>query len=310
MTMAKMRREKPLRHHSLNFLVDLTNSYHYSRDSISNLFSQNTRTVAFQQEPAPSQTFALSHLIFKNNMKIHSNFKLFAATNFDATKYISSPAYGVNRFMLDRVGEEKARATTIVEYKPNSKFPEHTHIGGEEFLVLSGTFKDQFGEFPAGTYVRNPIGSKHAPWVDDDGCTIMVKLLQMADTGEGTDPLHVNLEAAKSTGGVTTEFGTMLDLYKNNQTGERVQMYWVTPSAKLSSDKEGETGGEELFVMNGSLELDGTEYSKWGWLRFPVGGTPERASLQAGKEGAQVFRKTGHLTDKALSMEKIQITED
>ena len=83
-------------------------------------------------------------------MKINANFRLFAASNFDATKYIASPAYGVNRFMLDRVGEEKARATTIVEYKPNSKFPEHTHIGGEEFLVLEGTFKDQFGEFAAG----------------------------------------------------------------------------------------------------------------------------------------------------------------
>ena len=112
-------------------------------------------------------------------MKINANFRLFAATNFDKSKYIASPAYGVNRFMLDRVGEEKARATTIVEYQPNSSFPKHTHIGGEEFLVLKGTFKDQLGSFPEGTYVRNPIGSQHEPWVDEDGCTIMVKLLQV-----------------------------------------------------------------------------------------------------------------------------------
>jgi hypothetical protein len=77
------------------------------------------------------------------------------------------------------------------------KFPKHEHIGGEQFLVLEGTFKDQFGEYSAGSYVRNPIGSAHAPWVDDDGCTIMVKLLQMADTGEGTSPLCVNLDKAK-----------------------------------------------------------------------------------------------------------------
>jgi anti-sigma factor ChrR (cupin superfamily) len=113
-------------------------------------------------------------------MKINANFRAFAATKFDASKYIPSPAYGVNRFMLDRVGDELARATTIVEYSPNSKFPTHEHIGGEEFLVLKGTFKDQHGEFPAGTYVRNPIGTEHAPWVDDDGCTIMVKLLQVS----------------------------------------------------------------------------------------------------------------------------------
>ena len=242
-------------------------------------------------------------------MKINANFRLFAATNFDASKYIASPAYGVNRFMLDRIGTEKARATTIVEYQPNSKFPEHTHIGGEEFLVLEGTFKDQYGAFPAGTYVRNPIESKHAPWVDEDGCTIMVKLLQMADTGEGTEPLHVDLERAKEKDGVQTDFGTALELYKNEQTGERVQMYWVNPKSSIPRGEEA-LGGEEIFILDGSLELGGDEYMKWGWLRFPCGSTDERESLRAGVNGAQVYRKTGHLTDKALGMEKIQITED
>ena len=72
-------------------------------------------------------------------MKINANFRSFAGLNFDPTKYISSPSHGVNRYMLDRVGSERARATTIVEYQPNSSFPEHEHIGGEEFLVLQGT---------------------------------------------------------------------------------------------------------------------------------------------------------------------------
>ena len=69
-------------------------------------------------------------------MKINANFEIFASAHFDPSKYIPSPAYGVDRFMLDRVGSEMARATTIVRYTPNSKFSEHTHIGGEEFLVL------------------------------------------------------------------------------------------------------------------------------------------------------------------------------
>ena len=69
-------------------------------------------------------------------MKINANFKIFASVHFDPSKYVSSPAYGVDRFMLDRVGSEMARATTIVRYSPNSKFSEHTHVGGEEFLVL------------------------------------------------------------------------------------------------------------------------------------------------------------------------------
>lgn len=241
-------------------------------------------------------------------MKIHSNFRLFAATNFDATKFIVSPSVGVNRFMLDRIGEEKARATTIVEYKPSSKFPEHTHIGGEEFLVLAGTFKDQFGEFPAGTYVRNPIGSKHSPWVDEDGCTIMVKLLQMGDTKEGTDPLHVNLAEAKKTA-EETYYGKVAPLYKNEKTGECVEMCWLAPEKTFTTDSN--LGGEELFITDGSLELGDESYHKWGWLRFPVEGEGSRRSiLKSGKEGAQVYRKTGHLTEKALSMEKIRIADD
>lgn len=246
-------------------------------------------------------------------MKINANFKLFAATNFDAAKYIPSPAYGVNRFMLDRVGEEKARATTIVQYQPNSKFPPHTHIGGEEFVVLEGTFKDQFGEFPAGTYVRNPIDSQHAPWVDADGCTILVKLLQMADTGEGTDPLHLRFDESKQENKTTdTDYGSVLEMYSNAQTGERVEMCWLDPNATLPQEADAKDGGEELFVVDGSLTLaDKDEYTKWGWIRFPPGGhDTKRTPLRAGNDGAKVYRKTGHLSDKALAMEKIQISED
>jgi len=238
-------------------------------------------------------------------MKINANFKAFAGLNFDATKYISSPSYGVNRFMLDRIGSEKARCTTIVEYKPNSKFPEHEHIGGEEFLVLKGTFKDQFGEFPAGTYVRNPIGSVHSPWVDDDGCVIMVKLLQMAETGEGVTPMHVNFERDK---GELTEFGSVLKMYQNDVTGEIVHMVRLNPDAVLPTDDLAE-GGEELFVYDGSVKMGGNEeYVQWGWLRFPPGPSiDKRKTLTAGQNGACVFRKTGHLTDKSMGMEKIKI---
>lgn len=178
---------------------------------------------------------------------------------------------------------------------------------------MEGTFKDKFGAFPAGTYVRNPIGSAHAPWVDDDGCTIMVKLLQMADTGEGTDSLHINLDQAKTQKGKSTVYGTMVDLYHNEQTGETVQMCWVDANKALAPD-ELSVGGEEFFVVKGSVVLsnDSEEaYPEWGWLRFPAGQPDDlRLSLKAGPDGAQVYRKTGHLTDKALSMEKIQINDD
>lgn len=167
------------------------------------------------------------------------------------------------------------------------------------------------GEFSAGTYVRNPIGSEHAPWVDGDGCTIMVKLLQMADTGEGITPLYVNLAKAQLENSTEVSYGRVSELYRNDCTGEVVEMCWVDADQTFSTDAKATEGGEELFVMDGIIKLsDDEEFGRWDWLRFPVGSTKERPTLVSGPSGAQVYRKTGHLTEKAMSMEKVRIEDD
>ena len=96
---------------------------------------------------------------------------------------------GVSRRMLDRVGDEVARATSIVRYDPGSQFSSHVHSGGEEFLVLSGVFQDEHGDFPVGTYVRNPINTEHTP-ASNEGCEIFVKLWQFGQSE--TDILRVD----------------------------------------------------------------------------------------------------------------------
>ncbi len=63
----------------------------------------------------------------------------------------ASPTPGVDRIKLDRIGNEIARATSIVKYAANQSFPAHRHDGGEEILVLDGTFIDEDGVYPAGT---------------------------------------------------------------------------------------------------------------------------------------------------------------
>src|ERR1041384_5451885 len=92
----------------------------------------------------------------------------------------ASPMAGVERRMLDRIGEEVARATSIVRYAADARFSAHTHGGGEEFLVLGGSFHDATGDYPEGAYVRNPIGTSHAPWAGPDGAVLFVKLWQFA----------------------------------------------------------------------------------------------------------------------------------
>jgi anti-sigma factor ChrR (cupin superfamily) len=88
-------------------------------------------------------------------------------------EWVPSPAAGVDRRMLFRIGDEKARATSIVRYVPGSAFPQHTHSGGEEFVVLEGVFQDEHGDYPAGSYIRNPPGTSHVP-ASADGCAIFV----------------------------------------------------------------------------------------------------------------------------------------
>jgi anti-sigma factor ChrR (cupin superfamily) len=89
-----------------------------------------------------------------------------------------SPTAATERYVLDRIGEEVARETVIVRYAAGSRLSAHTHGGGEEFLVLAGSFHDDAGDYPDGTYVRNPIGTAHAPWAGPDGAVLFLKLHQ------------------------------------------------------------------------------------------------------------------------------------
>jgi anti-sigma factor ChrR (cupin superfamily) len=81
--------------------------------------------------------------------------------------------------MLERNGDEIARSTSLVRYAPKSSFCRHQHNLGEEFLVLEGIFEDEYGQYPTGTYVKNPPGTSHKPFTDT-GCTLFVKLRYLA----------------------------------------------------------------------------------------------------------------------------------
>ena len=111
-------------------------------------------------------------------MELHADLAQRAVVDTQTLAWTPSPMAGVERRMLDRRGGEVARATSIVRYAPGSRFARHSHGGGEEILVLQGTFSDEAGDYPAGTYLRHPIGSSHAP-SSAAGCTLLVKLWQM-----------------------------------------------------------------------------------------------------------------------------------
>ncbi len=115
---------------------------------------------------------------------LHANLDQRVVLDTTTLPWTPSPMAGVERRMLDRRGGEVARATSIVRYAPGSHFERHCHGGGEKILVLEGTFSDEQGDYPAGTYLRNPVGSSHAPF-SESGCTTLVKLHQMHPADQG-----------------------------------------------------------------------------------------------------------------------------
>jgi anti-sigma factor ChrR (cupin superfamily) len=107
-------------------------------------------------------------------MRLHTDVTERLALQTNDLPWEPSPAPGVERRYLVR-DEALGLVTSVVRYAPGASFPAHAHPGGEEIFVLEGTFADEHGVYPAGTYLRNPPGSRHHPY-SPDGCVIFVKL--------------------------------------------------------------------------------------------------------------------------------------
>lgn len=199
--------------------------------------------------------------------------------------WVPSPQAGVERRFLDRIGGEVARATSLVRYAPNSAFPSHSHGLGEEFLVLEGVFSDEHGDYPAGTYVRNPPGSSHAPRTEP-GCTILVKLRQMP----GSESRRVVIDTATAPWRRSDVEGHYRQLlYASVQTGEMVTLEKLAAGAALPTTTR--DGGEEIFLLTGTLADDYGRYGIGTWIRTPAGSSGRLVS----PEGAVYWAKRGHL---------------
>lgn len=217
-------------------------------------------------------------------MRINADLSLPARVDTEAMPWTPSPQPGVERKMLDRDGGEIARATSLVRYAPGSVFPAHEHGGGEEILVLAGTFEDEAGRYPAGTYLRNPIGSRHAPR-SAEGCTLLVKLRQFVP-GDGARVVIDTRRAEWQPGRAAGVSGLPLHSFGS----ERVLLSRWAPGT-LEYPAHDHPGGEEVFVVEGALEDEQGRYPRGTWIRLPVGSRHKPAS----PEGCLLWVKLGHL---------------
>lgn len=214
-------------------------------------------------------------------MDVNSDFAQRVLVHSAETPWRASPSAGVERRMLDRIGGEVARATTIVRFAPGHSFSSHTHGGGEEFVVLEGVFQDERGDYPAGTYVRNPPTTRHTPR-SDAGCTIFVKLWQF-------DPADRDQFRKTMTDGLSAAGEGVRRAELHRDARETVSYLDVAAGASLHVDAP---GGIELLVLSGGLTEGGDALRPGSWLRLPEG---RPLAAAAGADGATLWMKTGHL---------------
>ena len=217
-------------------------------------------------------------------MKLHVDLSQRVVVESESLDWVDSPMIGVQRRMLERDGEEVARATSIVRYAPDSHFSAHTHGGGEEFLVLEGIFSDEYGNYPAGTYIRNPVGSTHTPF-SKEGCTILVKLWQM----HPDDQQRVAI-ATKETPWANGLVKGLQVMPLHSYGTENVAL--VKWDAGTYFQTHMHLGGEEIFVVDGVFEDEFGAYPKGTWLRNPSGSR----HMPFSKSGCLIYVKVGHLS--------------
>jgi len=217
-------------------------------------------------------------------MEINADFSQRATVHAASLPWVPSPIAGVDRRMLDRIGAEVARATSIVRYAPNSHFSPHTHGGGEEFLVLDGVFQDEHGDYPAGSYIRNPATSRHTPG-SAPGCVIFVKLWQF-DLADRTD-VRIDSSTRSFTAAPDRTGVEVLPLFHDSREDVRLER-WAA-GATIALDLP---GGIEVLVLDGGFREGGADFVAQSWLRLPAGA---QLNAKAGPAGARVWIKAGHL---------------
>ncbi|MCY1270342.1 anti-sigma factor, putative, ChrR family [compost metagenome] len=210
-------------------------------------------------------------------MKLNDDFTARTLVHAARLDWQPSPSPGVERRMIFRIGEEKARATSIVRYAPGSRFSQHMHPGGEEFLVLDGVFEDEHGAYPAGSYVRNPPGSHHSP-ASGPGCSIFVRLWQFREDDREQ---------------VVVPPGSSGVLFENPHEQVRIEEWTAGEVRQLDNPR-----GLELLVLAGGFSDGRDRLEALSWLRLPAG-MPLRA--QAGPDGARVWLKDAALQQRDAS---------
>lgn len=194
----------------------------------------------------------------------------------------ASPMGGVWRKPLAREAAEHGHTTSVVRYDEGSRFSAHLHPKGEEILVLEGVFSDEHGDYAAGTYLRNPPGSRHSPF-SEPGCVLLVKL----DQFDSDDDVLLRVDSRSGAWHEAGDGVQVMPLHQHGSENVELQQY-AAGRACLTHRPD---AGEELFVVSGRLTDGEQQYAAGSWLRLP----PDSELQLRADEATLLWAKSGHL---------------
>ncbi len=213
---------------------------------------------------------------------MNMNFNERIVLNTNKESWLQSPCNGIWRQPLAREHTESGHATSIVQYEPGSRFSHHNHPNGEEIFVISGTFSDETGDYPAGSYLRNPPGTSHAPY-SENGCTLFVKLGQFQPGDHQRSIINTN----------TTTWlpgiGNLQVMPLHHFGTESTALVKWPAKARFQSHRH--YGGEEILVLSGEFIDEHGIYPKGTWIRSPH----LSEHLPWVEQETIIWVKTGHL---------------
>ena len=221
-----------------------------------------------------------------NDFEVHADFETRVVIKPEDYVWTPSSTRGVEQVMLDRIGGDMVRATTIVRTTENCEFPPDLHDSGVEIFVVEGTFADEYVDYPAGTYVRHPMGISPRSRIGTNGTTLFVKSHQFAKNE--TEPTVIDTNQAEWRPGV---IGGLQVMPLHEYEGEHVALVRWAPHTQFNPHSH--RGGEEILVLGGVFYDEYDRYPTGTWIRSPH---LSHHTPFTKEEGALIYVKVGHLT--------------
>lgn len=203
-----------------------------------------------------------------------------------------SPRPGIK--VRELYGADDGYRISLVRYSAGARVPEHIHMGDEHTYVLEGTVRDAAGEFPVGSYLMRPEGSRHSVWSERGALVLTHRLGPIRFMGgfrpapshsqppfpplpEGAGYPADRLPTALNTAVDSPEWEAMrpglriLPLFEGPPGNYKTALLRYRPGTTLPAHVH--MGDEHIYILAGAQEDESGAYLAGAYVHNPTGTT-------------------------------------